>query len=121
MGHIDNQFQPFFSSKWTSFFLLVICFFFWKCLLFDSILNSKPRKLIPQRIAEPENAFQVQNCHIFLAFLLILGFFSINFFIFGSFSRLFVSLYGHFSLIIHVLNASFLPRCNLVFIKFFIC
>ena len=45
---------------------------------------------MPQCFAEPENASQVENWHIILDFfLLIFGFFSINFFIFGSFNRLF--------------------------------
>ena len=38
--------------------------------------------------AEPENAFQVENCHIFLDFLVNSGLFSINFFIFGCLNRL---------------------------------
>ena len=45
---------------------------------------------MPQCSAEPENAFQVENWHIFLDFLVNFWPFSINFFIFGSFNRLFV-------------------------------
>ena len=35
----------------------------------EAILKRKPRKLIPQCFAEPENAFEVQNCHIFVDIL----------------------------------------------------
>ena len=46
-------------------FNLVSC----RKIFFDTILKFQPRKLIPQCFAEPENAFQVENWHIILDFL----------------------------------------------------
>ena len=44
-----------------------------------------------QCFAEPENAFQVENWHIILDFLVIFWLFSFNSFFFGSFNRLLLS------------------------------
>ena len=43
---------------------------------------------MPQCFAVPENAFQIENWHIFLDFLGNFWLFSFNIFIFGSFNRL---------------------------------
>ena len=74
-------------------------------------------KLIPQCFAEPENAFQIENWHIFLDFLVNSWlFFSINFFTFGSLNRLFVKnqLTWHLFLDNSYTQRFFLPRCNFV-------
>ena len=49
----------------SSSFYLLGTWYFKEKLLFDAILNCKPRKLIAQGFAEPENAFQG---HVFLDF-----------------------------------------------------
>ena len=61
----------------------------YSAVLFDAILKCKPRKLMPQCIAVPENALQVENWHLFLDFL-VNFWLSINIFIFGAFNHLFV-------------------------------
>ena len=44
-------------------------------VFFDAITKRQPRKRIPQCFAEPEDAFQVQNWHIILDFLVFFYFF----------------------------------------------
>ena len=72
--------------------------------------------MIPQCFAEPENAFHVENWHIIRDFLVNSGLFSINFFIFGSFNRLFVKNQLIWQLFFDnsYTQGFFPPRCNFV-------
>ena len=64
--------------------------------------------------------FKLKISTYFLIFWLILGFFSINFFIFGSLNRLFVKNQLGWQLLFDnsYTQRLFLPRCNFVFINF---
>ena len=71
---------------------------------------------MPQCFADPENAFQIENWRIFLDFLVNFCLFLINFFIFGTFNRLFVKNQPIWQLLFDNLYTErlFLPRCNFV-------
>ena len=71
------------------------------------MLKCKTRKLIAHYFAEPENAFQVQNWHKFLDFLINFWLFLFSFLDLLAVFLSKISQYDNFPLTSHILDASF--------------